>query len=110
VPAAEVRWQWNTGRPWHCFRPAGEKDWLEFKSREDIIELSEVTLSHVLDFEPKDTCIYLRADDTVDHAREVFVNDIGKRVFSALVTENGTSKQRPINIITPWHFVAGNLL
>jgi hypothetical protein len=87
----------------------GITHWLEAQSKQDIIALSEVTLDHVLDFEPGDTCIYLRADDTVDHARKVFANDIGKRVFSALVTEHGTPKQRPINIVTPWHFVAGNL-
>jgi hypothetical protein len=87
----------------------GITHWLEAKSKEDIIELSEVTLCQVLKFEPKDTCTYLKSDDTVDYAREVFSKDIGKRVFSALVTENGTPKQRPINIVTPWHFVAGNL-
>jgi hypothetical protein len=87
----------------------GVAHWLEAKSKEDIIALSEATLGHALDCEPKGTCVYLKADETVERAREIFANDIGKRVFSALVTENGTSKQRPINIVTPWDFVAGTL-
>jgi hypothetical protein len=69
--------------------------WLEAKSEEDIIALSEVELGHALDFEPEGSCAYLKADDTVERAREVFANDIGKRVFSALVTESGSPKQRP---------------
>jgi ATP-dependent DNA ligase len=44
-----------------------------------------------------------------ERAREVFANDIGKRVFSALVTESGRPKQRPINIVTPWDIVSGAL-
>ena len=60
-------------------------------------------------FEPTDSCIYLKATDTVDRAREVFANDIGKRIFSALVTEHGSAKEKPINIVTPWDFVAGAL-
>lgn len=83
--------------------------WLEAKSEEDIIALSEVELGHALDFEPEGSCAYLKADDTVERAREVFANDIGKRVFSALVTESGSPKQRPINIVTPWDVVSGTL-
>ena len=83
--------------------------WLEAKAKEDIIALSEIRLSDALNFEPKDSCVYLKADDTVDIAREIFANDIGKRVFSALVTEHGNAKERPINIVTPWDFVAGAL-
>jgi hypothetical protein len=63
----------------------------------------------VLDFEPKDTCVYLRVDDSVDRAREIFVNDIGKRVFSALVSEIGKAEGNPINIVTPWDFVGGQI-
>jgi hypothetical protein len=87
----------------------GIAHWLEAKSKEDIIALSEVRLGDVLEFEPKDTCIYLRADDTVDRARAIFANDIGKRVLSALVSESGKTEEKPINIITPWDFVAGVL-
>ena len=35
--------------------------WLEAKSKEDIIALSEARLKDVLNFEPKDSCIYLKA-------------------------------------------------
>jgi len=49
--------------------------WLEAKSKEDIIALSEARLADVLNFEPKDSCIYLKANDTVDRAHEVFAND-----------------------------------
>ncbi len=87
----------------------GIAHWLEAKSKEDIISLSEARLSDVLNFEPTDSCVYLKANDTVDRAREVFANDIGKRVFSALVTEHGSAKEKPINIVTPWDFVAGTL-
>ena len=87
----------------------GIAHWLEAKSKEDIIALSEARLSDALNFEPTDSCVYLKADDTVDRAREVFANDIGKRVFSALVTEHGNAKEKPINIVTPWDFVAGAL-
>ena len=83
--------------------------WLEAKSKEDIIALSEARLSDVLNFEPKDSSIYLKADDTVDRAHEVFANDIGKSIFSALVTQNGNAKEKPINIVTPWDFVARKL-
>jgi hypothetical protein len=87
----------------------GVARWLEAKSKEDIIALSEARLSDVLDFEPMDSCVYLRADDTVDRTREVFANDIGKRIFSALVTEHGAAKEKPIHIVTPWDFVTGKL-
>jgi hypothetical protein len=30
-------------------------------------------------------------------------------VASALITENGRSTEKPINIVTPWDFVAGAL-
>jgi len=66
-------------------------------------------VTDVLNLEPKDSCIYLKADDTVDRAHEVFANDIGKMIFSALVTQNGNAKEKPINIVTPWNFVAGKL-
>jgi hypothetical protein len=84
--------------------------WLEVKSKEDVIALSDTRLTDVLDFEPIDSCTYLKADDTVDRAREVFAKDIGKRLFSALVTENGRPKETPINIVPPWDFVTGKLL
>jgi len=76
----------------------GIAHWLEAKSKEDIIALSEVRLSDVLTFEPKDSCIYLKVNETVDRARQIFVNDIGKRIFSALVTEHGIAKEKPVNI------------
>jgi hypothetical protein len=78
--------------------------WLEVKSKEDVIALSDTRLTDVLDFEPIDSCTYLKADDTVDRAREVFAKDIGKRLFSALVTENGRPKETPINIVPPLGF------
>ena len=84
--------------------------WLEVKSKEDVIALSDTRLTDVLDFEPIDSCTYLKADDTVDRAREVFAKDTGKRLFSALVTENGRPKETPINIVPPWDFVTGKLL
>jgi len=87
----------------------GIAHWLEQKSTEDIISLVETKLGQVLDFEPKDTCIYLSARDTIDEARERFTKDIDKRVASALISENGRSTEKPINIITPWDFVAGAL-
>jgi len=87
----------------------GIAHWLEAKSKEDIIALSEARLSDVLNFEPTGRCIYLKATDTVDDVREVFARDIGKRIFSALVTENGRAREKPIKIVTPWDFVAGAL-
>ena len=87
----------------------GIAHWLEQKSTEDIISLVETKLGQVLDFEPKYTCIYLSARDTIDEARERFTKEIDKRVASALITENGRSSEKPINIITPWDFVAGAL-
>jgi hypothetical protein len=87
----------------------GVAHWLEAKSKEDIIALSEARVGDVLHFEPTDSCIYLKAGDTVDRAREAFARDIGRRIFSALVTESGKAKETPINIITPWDFVAGTL-
>ncbi|HUI20412.1 MAG TPA: hypothetical protein VLZ74_05140 [Methylocella sp.] len=83
----------------------GNAHWLESKAKEDIIALSEVQLSDVLECEPKDTCVYLRANDSVDLAREIFANDIGKRVFSVLVSESGKAEGKPINIVTPWDFI-----
>lgn len=87
----------------------GIAHWLEAKTKEDIIALSEARLGDVLNFEPKDSCIYLKANDTADRAREVFANDLGKRIFSVLVTENGSAKEKPINIVTPWDVVGGAL-
>jgi hypothetical protein len=87
----------------------GIAHWLEQKSTEDIISLVETRLGQVLDFEPKYTCIYLSARDTIDEARERFTKDIDKRVASALIAENRKSSEKPINIITPWDFVAGAL-
>jgi hypothetical protein len=83
--------------------------WLEAKSNEDIISLSEARLSEVLTFELRDSFIYLKANDTADRAREVFANDVGKRIFCILVTESGNAREKPINVVTPWDFVAGKL-
>jgi hypothetical protein len=65
---------------------AERPDSLEAKSKQDIIALSHARLGDVIDFEPADSCPYLRLDETVDQAREVFTKDLGKRIFSALVT------------------------
>ncbi len=32
---------------------------------------------------------------------------LAETLFSALVTEHGSAKEKPINIVTPWDFVAG---
>jgi hypothetical protein len=87
----------------------GIAHWLEAKSKEDIIALSDARLSDVLNFEPKGSCIYLKANDTTDQARELFTTDIGRTIFSQLVTEHGSATEKPINIVTPWDFVAGTL-
>jgi hypothetical protein len=49
----------------------GIAHWLEAKSKEDIIALSETRLTDVLNFEPKDSCVYLKVNETVDRAREL---------------------------------------
>jgi hypothetical protein len=85
----------------------GIAHWLE--SKENMVMLSEISLGAVVRCEPPDTCKYLKADDTVDRAFEVFTTDLGKRVFSILVTETGQRTEKPITIITPWDFVAGKL-
>jgi predicted transcriptional regulator len=85
----------------------GLAHWLEAKSKEEIIDLSETRVGDVIVFEPKDSCRYLSADDTIDRAREVFATDVGKRIFSVLVTEHGRPTETPINILTPWDFVTG---
>jgi hypothetical protein len=87
----------------------GVAHWLEAKSLENTVFLSQALMKDVLCFEPEDTYRYLKADDTVERALEVFTNDIGKRVFSILVTEKGNATEKPITIITPWDFVAGTL-
>ena len=83
----------------------GIAHWLENKSKEDIISIADTRLTDVLNFEPKNTCVYLKPDDTIDLAREVFANDIGKRIFCVLVTQDASPKERPINILTPWDFL-----
>jgi hypothetical protein len=45
----------------------------------------------------------------VDRAREIFANDFGEMVFSALVSERGRAQEKPINIRYPRDFVAGVL-
>jgi hypothetical protein len=87
----------------------GITHWLGHRSKEDIISILEVRIAEVINFEPEGTCVYLKAGSTVDAAREVFTSDIGKRLFSALVTEHGNPKEHPINILTPWDLVAGAL-
>jgi hypothetical protein len=87
----------------------GIANWLEQKSTaEDIISLVETKLGEVLSFEPKYTCIYLSARDTIDEARKTITREIGKRIASALITE-GRSNEKPISIVTPWDFVTGAL-
>ena len=85
----------------------GVTHWLE--SNENMVRLSEIAVGSVGRCEPSDTCKYLRADNTVDEAYKIFTEDLGKRVFSVLVTETGDPRERPITIITPWDFVAGKL-
>ena len=87
----------------------GLAHWLEAKSKEEIIDLAEAQLRDVIVFEPKDSCQYLSADDTIDRLREVFATDVGKRLFSVLVTEHGRPTETPINIVTPWDVVTGTL-
>jgi hypothetical protein len=85
----------------------GIAHWLE--SKDNVVMLSQITLAQIIHFEPEDTCHYLKADDTIERALEVFTTDLGKRVFSILATEMGLSTEEPITIITPWDFVAGRL-
>jgi hypothetical protein len=85
----------------------GIAHWLE--SKENMVMLSEISLEAVVRCEPPDTCKYLKADDTIDRALQVFTADLGKRVFSILVTETGERTEKPTAIITPWDFVAGRL-
>jgi hypothetical protein len=74
-----------------------------------MVMLPEILLGEIAHFEPEGTCRYLRADDTIERALEVFTKDLGKRVFSILATETGLATEEPITIITPWDFVAGKL-
>jgi hypothetical protein len=85
----------------------GIAHWLE--SEDNVVSLSEISLGSVLSYEPTDTCKYLKVDDTVDDAYQVFTKDLGKRVFSILVTKTGLPAEEPTTIITPWDFVAGKL-
>jgi hypothetical protein len=85
----------------------GISRWLESKSKEDIISISDARLRDALHFEPKDSCVYLKANDTIDRAREVFASDIGRRIFCLLITEHASAKEKPLNILTPWDFLGG---
>jgi len=85
----------------------GIAHWLE--SKDHAVLLPEIMLEEVGQFEPEDTCRRLRADETIERALVVFTKDLGKRVFSILVTETGLRTDEPITIITPWDFVAGKL-
>jgi len=85
----------------------GIAHWLE--SKENMVMLPEILLGEIAHFEPEGTCRYLRADDTIERALEVFTKDLGRRVFSILATETGLAAEEPITIITPWDFVAGKL-
>jgi len=87
----------------------GITHWLEDKSKIDILELSASQLEEVLDFEPPDTVRYMKGSNTVDQALALFVNDIEKRVFSILVSENGRATEKPVSILTPWDAVSGSL-
>jgi hypothetical protein len=87
----------------------GISHWLEAKSTSRLIALLDTRLTEVADCEPSDTCRYLKADDSVDLAKEIFAKDKGKRVFSALVSESGSEREKPITIVTPWNFVVGDL-
>jgi hypothetical protein len=78
-------------------------------SQENMVNLPKSFLGDIIDCEPEGTCRYLRANDTIERALEVFTKDLGKRVFSIIATETGLATAQPITIITPWDFVAGKL-
>ena len=59
----------------------GLAHWLEAKSKEEIIDLSETRLSDVIIFEPKDSCRYLA----------LMTPSIGRGKFLLLTSAKGSS-------------------
>ena len=87
----------------------GIAHWLEERSKDQIIDLAEWKIGDALKYEPLESCIYLKADNSIDRAREVFANDLGKRIFAVLVMEHGRPKEKPVNLVTPWDMMKGKL-
>ena len=84
---------------------AGVARWLEDRVERSgaVVDTAEATIADVLAFEGPATCLAMARQQTVDDARQAFIDALerGERLFAVLVTEHGRLAERPIGIVTP---------
>ena len=80
--------------------------WLEDRVEQsgDGVDTAGATVGDVLAYEGAETHLAMARRQTVDDARQAFVDALerGERLLAVIVTEHGRLAERPIGIVTPW--------
>ncbi len=79
--------------------------WLEEQAQEEMIIMQEATIADALKYEPAESVVIMRRDQTVYEAMEIFQRAIEQRkprIYALLITEHGKATEHPLGIITPW--------
>jgi CBS domain-containing protein len=86
----------------------GVTRWLEQKVPDSILELNGVTLSEVLEHEPRGSYGVTARTTLADEVREMFLappSGTAERLQAVIVTHSGRASEEPVGIITPWDLV-----
>jgi len=79
--------------------------WLEEQAQEEIIIVQDATIADAWRYELAESGVFMRRDQTIYEAREIFQRAIEQRkprIFAALITQNGKATERLLGIVTPW--------
>jgi predicted transcriptional regulator len=82
--------------------------WMANQIEDDLISISETSLSDVLPYELQNCFEIMDKDKTIDHARDAFEKSLDSkkaRLYCIVITDNGTESGEPLGIVTPWDII-----
>lgn len=82
----------------------GIKNWLAHHVQHGFLIIEKVTISEVLEHEPRETYDFVARDVTIDELRERFAtipSVSSERIQALIVTNSGRDSETPIGILTP---------
>jgi CBS domain-containing protein len=83
---------------WFAARPVWDPD-----------SVQHATIRDALNHDLPDGFLILRANQSIDDARDAFATELGRgqvRLYALLITPSGDPTEEPIGIVTPWDLLA----
>ena len=84
--------------------PNGIANWLLAQVNNGRVDLRELRLEEMLEYEEQDSFRVISQNETIDNVRDLFekANRVTpRRLYAVLVTESGAATESPLGIITP---------